>query len=149
MRRSLAAGIEIDDDRDRVDVDAVHRFLTTAYWSHGRSREAVERLVRSATRVVGVYDGGEQVGFCRVVSDEERFAFLLDVYVLPGHRGRGLGVELVREAVEAGPHAHLEWYLKTQDAHGLYSRFGFGPADAARTMVRPAGYGSARRTPEA
>jgi GNAT superfamily N-acetyltransferase len=55
---------------------------------------------------------------------------LCDVYVLPDYRGRGLGVELVREAVDNGPHAKLAWTLKTKDAHGLYERFGFrAPGD--------------------
>ena len=137
MRRELADGYELDDDPDRVDVDAVHAVITTSYWATGRPRDTMERLIGGAARVVGVYQQGRQVGFCRVESDGEKFAFLLDVYVLPEHRGRGLGVELVREAVELGPHRDLRWFLKTRDAHGLYERFGFGPPDHERTMERP------------
>jgi GNAT superfamily N-acetyltransferase len=137
MRRPLADGYELDDDRGRVDVDAVQAFITTSYWAEGRPRETMARLIEGAARVVGLYLGGRQVGFCRVESDGEKFAFLADVYVLPEHRGRGLGVELVREAVELGPHRDLGWTLKTRDAHGLYERFGFGPPDAERTMERP------------
>ena len=137
MRRDLADGIELDDDVDRVDLDAVHAYLTTAYWALGRTREKVAELVAGAARVVGVYDGDRQIGFCRVASDGERFAWLADVYVLEPYRGRGLGVELVREAVENGPHAHLEWYLKTRDAQGLYGRFGFAPPGDERLMIRP------------
>lgn len=95
------------------------------------------RLIREAARVVGLYHGDELVGFARVESDGEQFAFMFDVYVLPGHRGRGLGVELVRETVENGPHRDLPWYLMTRDAHGLYGKFGFGPPDVERTMFRP------------
>ena len=127
VKRDLGEGIELDDDVERIDVDAVHAYLTTAYWSEGRTRESVERLVRDATRVVGLYEGERQVGFCRIVSDGEKFAWLADVYVLEEVRGRGLGVELVREAVEGGPHRELAWYLNTKDAHRLYERFGFGP----------------------
>jgi GNAT superfamily N-acetyltransferase len=138
MRRPLPGGYELDDDRDRVDVDAVHEVITASYWATGRTRETMERLIDGAARVVGLYRDARQVGFCRVESDGEKFAFLFDVYVLPEHRGRGLGVELVREAVDLGPHRDLPWYLKTRDAHGLYERFGFGPPDSERTMVRPA-----------
>jgi GNAT superfamily N-acetyltransferase len=137
MRRVLDDGYELDDDRSRIDVDLVHAFLTRAYWAEGRSRQTVERLIADAARVVGAYRGAAEVGFCRVVSDEATFAFLLDVFVLPDHRGRGLGVELVREAVELGPHADLPWHLGTSDAHGLYQRFGFVPPDPTRLMVRP------------
>ena len=136
MKRELGDGIELDDDVSRIDVDAVHAYLTTAYWAEGRTWDEQERLVHGATRVVGLYDGDRQIGFLRVVSDGEKFAWLADVYVLEAYRGRGLGVELVREAVENGPHADLEWYLKTKDAQTLYARFGFGPPDE-RLMQRP------------
>jgi GNAT superfamily N-acetyltransferase len=137
MRRELPGGYELDDDRGRIDVDAVHAVLTESYWATGRPLDTVRRLMSRAARVVGLYHGGRQVGFCRIESDGETFAFLLDVYVVPEHRGRGLGVELVREAVDLGPHADLRWFLKTRDAHGLYRRFGFDTADAERTMERP------------
>jgi GNAT superfamily N-acetyltransferase len=87
-------------------------------------------------RVVGLYDGSRQIGFCRVASDDTTYAWLFDVYVLPSHRGRGLGVELVREAVENGPHARLRWILHTQDMHRLYARFGF-TTPGERCMERP------------
>ncbi|HEY7137857.1 MAG TPA: GNAT family N-acetyltransferase [Acidimicrobiia bacterium] len=128
MRRSLGAGYELDDDPARLDVDAVHRFLVEeSYWARGRGPDSTRAVVASAARVVGLYaPDGAQAGFARVVSDDTSFAWLADVFVLPDHRGRGLGVELVREAVEGGTQAHLHWLLGTRDAHGLYGRFGFG-----------------------
>lgn len=138
MKRTLEGEFEIDDDRSRVDAGAVHRFLSEeAYWVPGRSRETIERLIRDSTRVIGAYaPDGALVGFARVVSDGSNFAWLGDVFVLSEHRSRGLGVELVREAVEHEPERHCFWYLNTRDAHGLYARFGFRPADADRTMTR-------------
>ena len=81
--------------------------------------------MREASRVVGLYDGERQVGFCRAVSDGTSIAYLADVYVLPEYRGRGLGEELVREMVENGPLAEVRWLLHTSDMHGLYRKFGF------------------------
>jgi GNAT superfamily N-acetyltransferase len=141
MRRELEGGYEVDDDRGRIDVDGVHRFLSEeAYWVPGRSIETIERLIRESTRVIGAYaPSGAQAGFARVVSDRSNFAWLGDVFVLPEHRGRGLGIEIVREAVEHPPERDCAWYLNTRDAHALYARFGFGPADPERTMVRDRG----------
>jgi GNAT superfamily N-acetyltransferase len=128
VKRALPGGFELDDDRDRIDVDAVHAFLSEhAYWARGRPRETVERLIREASRVVGLYDGERQIGFARTVSDGQSFAYLADVYVLPEQRGSGLGIELVREAVDNGPFADRRWLLHTEDAHVLYEKFGFGP----------------------
>jgi GNAT superfamily N-acetyltransferase len=136
VRRTLDDGIELDDDAARVDVDELHRFLSTeAYWAVGRPRETVERLVRQSDRIVGLYDHGRLIGFSRAVTDEVAFVYLADVYVHPDYRGRGLGAELVREMVENGPYADRKWLLHTENAHGLYARFGFGPP-SPRVMER-------------
>ncbi|MEA2556218.1 MAG: hypothetical protein QOI60_1549 [Actinomycetota bacterium] len=136
--RELPNGYELDDDAGRVDVDAVWRYLSLeSYWANGRSLATTERLVREAARVVGVYEpGGALVGFCRIGSDEETFAFLFDVFILAEHRRKGLGLEMVREAVERGRHARLPFYLGTRDGHGLYRKVGFDVPNE-RQMMRP------------
>ena len=127
MRRALPDGFELDDDPARVGLDAVHAYLANeSYWARGRSRETVERLLREAARVVGLYKDGKQAGFCRAATDGVAFVYLADVYVLEEFRGRGLGVELVREMIEGGPYADRKWLLHTEDAHALYEKLGFG-----------------------
>jgi GNAT superfamily N-acetyltransferase len=138
LRRELSGGLELDDDPARIDVDAVHAYLSAeSYWASGRTRTEVARTVSEAARVLGLYDGERQIGFARVISDGVAVSQLCDVYVLPEYRGRGCGVELVREAVDNGPQAKLGWTLATKDAHGLYARFGF-TAPNKRIMHRPA-----------
>ena len=126
MRRDLGGGYELDDDPGLIDRDAVHRYLSEeSYWARGRTREVQDELIDVAARVVGLYREGEQVGFTRTLSDGHAQSYLADVYVLEEHRGRGLGVELVRFSVDEGPVAHTKWFLHTEDAHDLYRRFGF------------------------
>jgi len=135
MKRDLGDGYELDDDPKRIDIAAVHRFLRDeSYWAGGRDFETQAELVRTASRVVGLYHRGEQVGFCRAVATPA--VYLADVYVLTEHRGRGLGEALVEEMVERGPYADRSWLLHTADAHELYRRFGFG-APGERLMERP------------
>ena len=132
MRRDLGGGYELDDDPFRIDPDAVHRYLTQSYWATGRPREVQDALIEGAARVVGLYCDGEQVGFSRTLSDGYAQSYLADVYVLEEHRGRGLGVELVRFSIDEGPLAGTKWYLHTRDAHDLYRKFGFTePSDRA------------------
>jgi len=139
VRRELPRGYEIDDDRGRVDVDAVHAYLSgESYWARGRTRAETDAALAGSMRVIGVYRGDDQVGFLRVVSDGVWFAYLADLYVLEPHRGRGLGVELVREAVDTEPWRRLRWFLSTDDAHGLYERFGFR-APSERALYRHPG----------
>jgi GNAT superfamily N-acetyltransferase len=127
VRRDLGDGYELDDDRARIDRGAVHRYVgEESYWAKGRPRETQDRLIDEATRVVGLYKDGAQVGFCRAFSDEVSIAYLADVYVLEAHRGRGLGEALVREMVEGeAALANVKWLLHTTDLHPLYRKLGF------------------------
>lgn len=126
MKRELGDGLELDDSKDRIDRTEVHRFISeVSYWGEGRPRETQDRLIDEASRVVGLYDGNRQIGFCRAFTDGIAAAYLADVYVLEEYRGRGLGEELVREIVENGPDAGVKWLLHTTDMHPLYRKFGF------------------------
>lgn len=142
MKRELGGGLELDDTRERIDLDEVHRYLSEeSYWAAGRPRDVQERLVNEAVRVVGLYDGDRQIGFCRAATDGVSFVYLADVYVLDDYRGRGLGEELVREMIEHGPLADRRWLLHTTNMHRLYRKFGFDVPDF-KVMERPAGYDS-------
>jgi GNAT superfamily N-acetyltransferase len=126
MIRTLPDGLELDDAKGRIDRQEVHRFLSEeSYWAKGRPRATQDRLIDEASRVVGLYDGQRQIGFCRAFTDALAVAYLADVYVLAAYRGRGLGEELVREMVENGPYADVKWLLHTTDMHSLYRKLGF------------------------
>ena len=123
---------EYDDDRARIDGDAVWAFMSKhAYWGQWRTREVVDAQIRASWRVVGVFHvpTGAMVGFARAISDGVSLAYLADVYIVEEHRGQGLGEGLVRAMVDDGPGGHFRWMLHTQDAHGLYAKAGFTAAD--------------------
>jgi len=131
---------EVDDDPARVDIDTLWEFLAQhAYWGRWRSRSDVEKQVAGAWRTVGCYEAttGAMVGFARAVSDGVAVAYLADLFVLPEHRGQGLGKRLVEFMVEGGPGKDFRWLLHTSDAHGLYERFGFALPDGT-LLDRPA-----------
>jgi RimJ/RimL family protein N-acetyltransferase len=126
--RHAVGNYEIDDDPARIDPGAAVAFLTTAaYWGRWRAEPDIRGQIAAAWRVAGAYDqAGAMVGFARAVSDGG-IAYLADVYVLPEHRGMGLGKAIVAMMVEAGPGAGFRWMLHTSDAFGLYRQFGFAP----------------------
>src|SRR5215212_6390488 len=116
----------VSTDPARLDLDLIHRFLSEeAYWAKGRSRAVTERAIENSLPF-GVFLDGDQVGFARVVTDTITFAWLADVFVLPEHRGRGVG-KLLIEAVLADERLRgmKRWFLGTADAHELYRPFGF------------------------
>lgn len=117
----------VSDDRWRVDREVVHAFLSDCYWARGIPRATVERSIRHSL-CFGVYRGKEQVGFARVITDHATFAYLADVFVVAGHRGRGLS-KFLMDCVVAHPELQglRRFLLGTRDAHGLYARYGFAP----------------------
>jgi GNAT superfamily N-acetyltransferase len=134
-------GYTVSSDPARLDVDAIHAFLTACYWSTGIPRDTVARAVAHSLGF-GLYaPDGAQVGFVRAVTDRATFAYLCDVYVLEAHRGRGLGEWLVGFALaDPGLQGLRRVILATRDAHRLYERFGFGApkwANAYMDIVRP------------
>ena len=138
MKHDLGEGYELDDDRDRIDLAAVHAYIANeSYWAPGRPLEAQAAMNEASARLVGLYKDGRQVGFARTaLVAGMRVAYLYDVYVLEEHRGRGLGEALVRETVDRGPYASYRWLLDTADARGLYAKFGFR-RPVERLMERP------------
>lgn len=119
-------GYLISDDPARLDVEAIHAYLTRSYWAAGISREIVARSLAGSLGV-GLYTPDRaQIGLVRVISDYVTFAYLCDVYVLESHRGRGLGKAAIQFTLS---HPRLQglrrMQLVTRDAHGLYAPHGF------------------------
>ena len=125
----------ITTDRKRLDLDAIHAFISRSFWAEGIPKETMAKAIANSL-CFGVFDGPSQVGFARVVTDRATYAYLCDVYVLESHRARGLGKWLM-EAVMAHPDLQglRRFQLVTRDAHGLYARYGFDtPANPERHM---------------
>ncbi len=120
------AGYLISDDPARLDIDAIHGYLARSYWAQGVPRDIVARSIANSL-CLGVYaPAGEQVGLVRVITDFTTFAYLCDVYVLEPHRGRGLA-KAAMDALMSHPRLQglRRMQLVTNDAHGLYARYGF------------------------
>jgi GNAT superfamily N-acetyltransferase len=137
---------EFTCDKSRLDIEAIHRFLSGTYWSPGIPRSTVERAIDNSI-CFGVLESGRQVGFARVITDTATFAYLADVYIVPEHRGKGLSRRMMDHVMQ---HPQLRglrrFMLATRDAHGLYAKFGFAPLARPEVMMEihnPNAYGTA------
>jgi GNAT superfamily N-acetyltransferase len=131
-------GYSISTDPNRLNRALVHRWLSeVSYWARGRPRDVQDRAI-DGSLCFGLYaPDGAQAGFARAVTDYATYGWLADVFVLEEHRGRGLGLWLVRTAVEHPELRGLRWHLMTDDAHSLYAVLGFTAAPhPERLMVR-------------
>lgn len=115
----------VSTDPAKLDVDAIHTYLTRAYWATGRTREVVAQSIENSLNF-GLYDGEKQIGLARVVTDYVLYAYLCDVYVLEEYRGRGLAKWMLGCMMSYPGMSELRLFtLRTRDAHGLYRQFGF------------------------
>jgi GNAT superfamily N-acetyltransferase len=132
MGSSGLRGYTITDDPAAVDRDRLFEWLTTdAYWwSGGLSRGVLDAALDTSLCFSALSPSGDFVGFGRMVTDRATFAYWCDVYVMPAHRGRGLGGQLTRIAVAHPALATCRRImLATRDAHRVYEGLGFRPLD--------------------
>lgn len=117
--------LRISTDRAELDMALIHRFLSReAYWALGLPLATLQTALANSL-CFGAFFGAEQVGFARVVTDHATAAHLKDVFVVPEHRGRGFGRQII-QAVMAHPDLQsVAFTLATADAHALYRAFGF------------------------
>jgi GNAT superfamily N-acetyltransferase len=115
----------ISTDKAALDLDTIHAFLRTSYWSPEIPRTVVASAIENSM-CFGVYHEARQIGFARIISDRATFAYLADVFVLDEFRGRGVS-KFLMECIRAHPELQnlRRWLLATADAHGLYSQYGF------------------------
>jgi GNAT superfamily N-acetyltransferase len=119
-------GLRITTGAAELDVSLIHGFLSEhTYWAKGIPIALVQRSIDNSL-CFGGFLGEAQVAFARVVSDYTTFANLVDVFVLPEHRRKGYGKNLM-DAVFAHPQLQglRRFTLATGDAHGLYAQYGF------------------------
>jgi GNAT superfamily N-acetyltransferase len=118
----------VTDDRTRVDLALVHRFIAEdSYWAQGRTLAEQARANDASTCFTVLHEPTDApVGFARVLSDDVSFGWVADVFVLEAHRGHGVGVFLMQCVVEAYEHLS-RLVLGTRDAHGVYAKVGFQP----------------------
>lgn len=123
-------GFVFSDDKNLIDVTAVHHFLSTkSYWSQGIPLATVAKSIQNSL-VFGIYKENQQIGFARWITDRATFAHLADVYIEEEHRGSGLSKKLMSFMLFHPDLQGLRRYqLATQDAHSLYSQFGFKPLE--------------------
>lgn len=117
--------VVISTDKNILDIDFIHQFLTSSYWAKGRSKDEVAVSIENSM-CFGIYVDQKQIGFARVLTDYVVFGYLMDVFITEKHRGKGYAKLLMKAILE---HPNLQnidrWMLATKDAHTLYRQFGF------------------------
>lgn len=137
MKYSINENYFISDDKNLLDLDIIHHYLSKeSYWAEGIPKSVVAASIKGSV-CFGVYSDKGLVGFARVITDFATFGYLADVFILAAHRGKGLSKILM---VQIMTHPDLQGLrvilLGTRDAHGLYEKFDFAIPEDPRLYMR-------------
>ncbi|WP_444919636.1 GNAT family N-acetyltransferase [Microbulbifer sp. CnH-101-G] len=112
-------------EKSDLDLDLVSSFLSNSYWALGRNREEVVRSIENSF-CVGLFFKKSQIGFARVVTDYQTFAYIMDVFIVPEHQGKGFGKKIMQFMLQSQELQYVSTFrLRTEDAHGFYEGLGF------------------------
>ena len=117
--------ITVSIDKTKLDIPFVQNFLKDVYWTAGRTIDEVQTTIDTSF-CFGIYLNEKQIGFCRVITDYVVFAYVMDVFITEGHRGKGYSSILINAMMTEPQLKQVKiWRLATSDAHFLYEKFGF------------------------
>lgn len=117
--------ISVSTDKSKLDIPFIQNFLKDVYWAAGRTMEEVQTTIDSSF-CFGIYLDDKQIGFCRVITDYVVFAYVMDVFIIDEHRGKGYSSILIKAMMTEPKLQEVKiWRLATSDAHFLYEKFGF------------------------
>jgi len=127
--------ITISTDRNKLNLEFVHGFISNAYWGKGRRLEETKRCIDNSFNF-GIYLDENQIGYARVVSDFTVFAYLMDVFISEKERGKGFGGLLLNEVFHNEELKDVQgWKLATSDMHELYRKYGFESLRNPKNMM--------------
>jgi GNAT superfamily N-acetyltransferase len=101
-------------------------------WPSPPSSKTHLDILRGSSHVVLAIDdeSGSVVGFINAISDWVLAACVPLLEVVPSHRRRGIGTELVTRMLEALDHFYMVDLACDAEMEGFYSRFGMRPGHA-------------------
>ena len=127
---------KISTDKGLLNIALIHTYLSEeSYWAKNIPVAFVKKSIKNSL-CFGIYFKQEQIGFARVISDYSTFAYLADVFVSEGFRGKGLSKWLVKFILVHPQLQQLRRFcLATRDAHKLYELFGFTSLSHPENMM--------------
>lgn len=129
-------GYRVCTDIKKMDICAIHEFISRTYWAKGISINVMKKAMENSLCFAVIDTADKLVGFARMITDKATFAYLADVFVVESHRGLGLSKMLMEFIIQ---HPSLQGLrrilLATSDAHGLYKNFDFTPLSNPNTFM--------------
>lgn len=109
-----------------LDIDKVKDFYCNyATWKVPSKYEDWEKIIKKSSSIITCWDNNSLVGMARSLSDEVRWATIIDVLVHPKYRGKGIGSKIIESLLEQPEMYVRTIYLATPDKEDFYNKLGF------------------------
>jgi len=123
----------VTTDLARFDMDFVVTSLQSV-WRKGMPRERIEAAFANSL-CFALFESQEQIGCVRAVTDRNCVSWVVDLFLAPEYRGRGLGKWLM-ECVRNHPDlVHTRLVLSSvPESSSFYEHIGFEPMERGYSM---------------
>lgn len=116
------------------------RLYREAGWcspSEEKDTRWIGRVLAGSLCALGAFERGKLVGMGRAISDGVCDAYVQDVIVLPGLRGKGIGRMILREILKRSRARGCRWIglIARPGSAGFYRRAGFRAMRGHRAML--------------
>jgi GNAT superfamily N-acetyltransferase len=124
----------VSDCKEMLQLNTIYRWLSSSYWASDRNKETVKASIDQSL-CFGLFDGEQQIGFARAVTDKVVFSWLMDVIIDEKYRGQGLGQWFLQCILEHPDLKATRMGLTTKDAHTFYEKFNFVKVECMRQPI--------------
>lgn len=113
-------------DKTKLDLDYLYQLLCVpSRYSTGLPPERLPVVIEHSI-CFAIFHEGKQIGYARVITDYSEFASLWDLFIDEPFRRQGIGQAFLKFMFNhPALRGIFRWFLMTEDAHGLYKKFGF------------------------
>ncbi len=115
--------IRYETGLEGVDWARMKELLSADDFDNGRTPEQLRESFANSHTAVIAFDGDHIVGTARAISDGVCNAYVVDVWTLSSHRGRGVARGMMGRLEEGLRGQHV--YLFSDDAVGFYKKLGY------------------------
>ncbi len=119
--------------------DIVNLYIAEGWWYPGKDApELVRRIVQGSHCFLAVIESGRIIGMGRSISDGYSDAYIQDITVAAGYRGRKIGSEIINALYERLHGDGIRWVglIAEKNSSKFYEKLGFAKLENDVPMLR-------------
>ncbi|HSQ87231.1 GNAT family N-acetyltransferase [Romboutsia sp.] len=117
------------DSKD-ISISKVKEFYCNyATWKVTNKYDDWEKIIKKSSCIITYWNSDNLIAMARGLSDEVRWATIIDVLVHPNYRGKSIGKHMIEKLLNMKEMQVRTVYLATPDKEEFYKKSGFKTAN--------------------